>query len=42
MEKHNYIDPFTYHDNYIHNKKTKNPEINKKLLKIYDNRKIKN
>ena len=39
MEKHNYIDPFTYHDNYIHNKKTKNPEINKKLLKIYDNRK---
>lgn len=39
MEKHNFIDPFTYHDNYIHTKKTKNPEINKKLLNIYDNRK---
>ncbi len=39
MEKHNFIDPFTYHDNYIHTKKVKASEINKKLLNIYDNRK---
>lgn len=38
MEKHNFIDPFTYHDNYIHTKKVKASKINKKLLNIYDNK----
>ncbi len=38
MEKHNFIDPFTYHDNYIHTKKVKATKINKKLLNIYDNK----
>ncbi len=39
MEEHNFIDPFTYHDNYIHTKKVKATKINKKLLNIYDNKK---
>ena len=39
MEKHNFIDPFTYHDNYIHTKKVRATKINKKLLNIYDNKK---
>lgn len=39
MEMHNFIDPFTYHDNYIHNKKVKFSKLNKKLLNIYDNKK---
>ena len=33
------IDPFTYHDNYIHTKKVKTTRINKKLLNIHDNKK---
>lgn len=33
------IDPFTYHDNYIHTKKVKATRINKKLLNIHDNKK---
>jgi len=36
-EKYNFINPFAYHDNYIHTKKVNAPEINKKLLNIYDN-----
>ncbi len=32
------MDPFTYHDNYIHTKKVKATKINKKLLNIYDNK----
>lgn len=39
MEEHNFIDPFTYHDNYIHTKKVKATKINKKLLNIFDNKK---
>ena len=39
MEEHNFINPFTYHDNYIHTKKVKANKINKKLLNIYDNKK---
>lgn len=38
IEKHNFIDSFTYHDNYIHTEKVKATEINKKLLNIYDNK----
>lgn len=38
MEKHDFIDPFTYHDNYMHTKKVKATKINKKLLNIYDNK----
>lgn len=37
-EKYNLINPFTYHDNYIHTKKVKAKNINEKLLNIYDNR----
>lgn len=38
MEKHNFIDLFAYHDNYIHTKKVNATKINKKLLNIYDNK----
>ena len=38
MEKHNFLDPFTYHDNYIPTKKVRATKINKKLLNIYDNK----
>ena len=30
-------DIFESHNDYIHNRKVKNPEINEKLLNIYDN-----
>ena len=39
MEEHNFIDPFTYHDNYIYTKKVKATKINNKLLNIYNNKK---
>ena len=39
MEQQDFLDLFAYHDNYLHTKKVKAPQINKKILNIYDNRK---
>lgn len=38
MGMHSFIEPFTYHNNYIHTKKVKFSKLNKKLLNIYGNR----
>ena len=38
IEKFKSVNPFEYHDNYIHTKKVKAPKINKILLNVYDNR----
>ena len=37
IEKLKSVNPFEYHNNYIHTKKVKAPEINKILLNVYDN-----
>lgn len=37
-EEFTFINPFEYHNKYIHTKKVKATKINKKLLNIYDNR----